>query len=491
MKNFLKSLKPFIKPFLVLFAIYAFAFLAVWRSGISFVDDRGRAIFGYAWTSDFNRWSSSAIGLLLNVNDRLLDISPWPQILAMAILSITGVILTYIFNNKKIKYLPLILTSFIGLLPLTIECWLYKFDAPCIAISVLVSVLPILFWPKSLDKKSIFKFGLITILCQLIMWTTYQAASGIFPVLCVYMALKDYLDHKPLKPIFKTLLISAIAFIIPALIIKFCFPEPIKSYRTNEMLPLANLIPGLIQNFLTHLNMIITSLNFWQKILTILSFIGIFALIVKKYKTKTLAIALAFLVAFPLSMGAYLLLENPPFTPRSLLGIGTAFVPVLILATTELKNSWQYFSVAPSLVLLYSCIMFVLALGNALVDQERWATYRNDDLASALSELYPNNTETAKRSLQISGDIGYSKVMQHTADKYPATNQIITFQQTGLSAGAWGLTKIRSYYGRHQEYDENNAFETFCSSSVAPTIVKDTYYFTIRESDTHVCVDIK
>ena len=129
---FLEILRPFVKPFLIVFAIYCFAMLAVWRSGVSFVDDRGRAIFGYAWTSDFNRFSSTAFGLAMNANDRLLDISPWPQILGMGILSVVSVMLTYVFCNKKIKYLPLVLTTFVGLLPLTVECWLYKFDAPCI-----------------------------------------------------------------------------------------------------------------------------------------------------------------------------------------------------------------------------------------------------------------------------------------------------------------------------------------------------------------------
>ena len=489
-KYFFKLLKPFVKPFLVVFAIYAFAMLAVWRSGVSFVDDRGRAIFGYAWTSDFNRFSSTAFGLLMNVNDRLLDISPWPQILGMGILSVVSVMLTYIFCDKKIKYLPLVLTTFVGLLPLTVECWLYKFDTPCIALSVLVSVLPILWWPKDLAKKSGVKFGVITIICMLIMWTTYQASSGIFPVLCVYMGLKNYLRDKKILPVVKKLLTAVAAFVIPALVFKFCLPEPVKSYRTNEMLAFANLIPGVFQNIVVHVELMARSLNIWQKILVAMSGIGLGALLVYKYRLKSVLMMIVLVTMVPLSIGAYLLLEKPPLTPRSLVGVGMAFVPLMIMATNGLGKVWQYVCISPSLVLLYSFAMFVLALGNGLTDQERWANYRVENLVSELAELYPDKNEVATHKIKIAGDIGYSKVMQHVAEKYPATKELVTFQQTGLSWAAWGLTKIRSYHNRYQEFEENFAYADYCGEDV-DNVRADTYYYTIRDNGDHVCVDLK
>lgn len=489
-RKYLKGLKPFVKPFLVVFLIYAFAMLAVWRSGVSFVDDKGRAIFGYAWTSDFNRFSSTAFGLLMNANDRLLDISPWPQILGMAILAVASVIVTYVFCDKKIKYLPLILTAFIGLTPLAIECWMYKFDAPCIALSVLVSVLPILWWPKELNKKSVVKFGVVTMICMLVMWTTYQASSGIFPVLCVYMAVKDIVKGEKMLSVMKKLGISVIVFVIPALIFKFCLPEPDKSYRKNEMLGFTELIPGMWRNFVEHLKLMLDSLNIWQKILSGLAFAGIVILIVRNYRKKSWLLILAFIVALPLSLGAYLLLEEPPFTPRSFVGVGMAFVPVTVFATKNVGDALGYLCVSPSLVLLYSFIMFVLAFGNGLADQERWANYRVEDLVSGLSELYPDRNEVSERKIQIMGDIGMSKVMQHVSEKYPATKQIITFQQTGLSWAAWGLTKIRSYYNRQQTFEEDYAYSVYCGPEI-DNVKKDTYYYTIRDNGGHICVDLK
>ena len=488
--NYWEMTRPFLKPFLVVFLIYSFAMLSVWRSGVSFIDDRGRAIFGYAWTSDFNRFSSTAFGLLMNVNDRLLDISPWSQMLAMMILAIVSVMITYIFCDKKIKYLPLVLTAFIGLTPLAIECWMYKFDAPCIALSVFVSVLPIMWWPKELNKKAVMKFGAVTVICMLVMWTTYQASSGIFPVLCVYMAARDYLKGEKWREIIKKILLAVVAFVLPALIFKFCLPEPDKSYRSNEMLSFANLVPGVWGNLVEHLKLMVGSLNIWQKILVGLSFGGMMILVVKKYRSKSVVLMLAFIVAIPLSIGAYLLLAEPPLTPRSLVGVGMAFVPVMVLVTRNAGRVLDYFCVTPSLVLLYSFMMFVLAFGNGLADQERWANYRVEDLLSGLSELYPDRDEVAARTIQINGDIGMSRVMQHVANKYPATKQLVTIQATGLSRASWGLTKIRSYYNREQTFEEDAAFEVFCGPEVNK-VKKDTYYYTVRDNGGYICVDLK
>ena len=45
-----KTLKPFIKPFLLLFAVYCLAIFTIIRSNYLYIDDAGRAVAGYAWT---------------------------------------------------------------------------------------------------------------------------------------------------------------------------------------------------------------------------------------------------------------------------------------------------------------------------------------------------------------------------------------------------------------------------------------------------------
>ena len=99
-----KKYKPFLKPFLIIFAFYCVSMLAIWRSGVSFIDDNGRAFTGKGWTSDFNRYSSSILSFfLIQLNTSLVDISPWSQIVAMAFLTAASLLIVYYFGDVKKK----------------------------------------------------------------------------------------------------------------------------------------------------------------------------------------------------------------------------------------------------------------------------------------------------------------------------------------------------------------------------------------------------
>ena len=142
-----KAIKPFTKAFFVVLAIYSMAMIPIWRANFSYMDDMGRALTGLAWSHDFNRYSQSWLSYALNINFTLSDISPFPQMVAMIFLSIASVIITYVFCDRKIKYVPLIVSTFMGLSPLILGCWVFKFDAPGVALSILASVIPFLFFP--------------------------------------------------------------------------------------------------------------------------------------------------------------------------------------------------------------------------------------------------------------------------------------------------------------------------------------------------------
>ena len=195
------------------------------------------------------------------------------------------------------------------------------------------------------------------------------------------------------------------------------------------------------------------------------------------------------MIALPLSIGAYLLLVEPSLMARALVGVGMAFAPVLVLVTKDLKKFGEYVLTVPSLVLLYSFAVFVLALGNGLADQDRWANFRVENLASQLAELYPKEEDYKNKKVLIYGDIGYSAVLKHVANKYPATRQIMTVQQMGLSEAVWGLKKITDYYGMKMEFGRDGEYE-YCGSEVSE-VRAETSYLMIRDDEDFICVDLK
>jgi len=146
----------------------------------------------------------------------------------------------------------------------------------------------------------------------------------------------------------------------------------------------------------------------------------------------------------------------------------------------------------PGFVLLYSFITFSLAYGNALADQERWAQFRSNTLASDLSHLYPNGLNG--RITYLYGDIGQSVVMQHVASQYPVINIMERGPQLqdGLARTLpfeFGVMKLRYY----DNFALSGGGLTMLWQPQCSKVVLDTYYHKILESSkgNEVCINIK
>ncbi len=88
------------------------------------LQDLRRSVTGYGWTPDFNRYSSSALQFfLINMNLKLVDLSPYTQILALLFTTLSSFILIYLFTapNQKPSPLIVIAPTFLGLCPYTIS----------------------------------------------------------------------------------------------------------------------------------------------------------------------------------------------------------------------------------------------------------------------------------------------------------------------------------------------------------------------------------
>jgi len=499
--SFFFVLKPFVRPFCVAFSVYTLAMFSIWRAGISFIDDMGRAINGLDWSSSFNRYSQSWLSYFLNANFHISDISPITQIVAMIFLSISSIILTYVFCNEKIKYLPLILSTFIGLNMYAAECWLYKFDSPGIALAILASVLPILFWSKI--RKNTYSWiswigiAFFSLLCFMVVWTSYQPTTGFFPVILLGLIVKDIIDKKKSFLILvKSIFLSSI-YLLSAIFFKYLLPAP-SGYREVAMIDIFDQpINTLFFHVKTYFTVFVSGLNNEWKILIILFLIAFLISLIAFSQRHRMGRAIDLfagvilvLVGFPLSYGALIFLEQPAFdSARFMMGVGAFFAVVALLLSHNISKYSHMILVVPATILLYSFIVFHWALGNGLLDQYRWGSFRNEILLSDLSVLYPSKNIVSKTTMQVQGRIGPSAVMSHVAKKYPVAYSIVTPQQDGLSWLAFGTYPLRNYYNRPQNFIDPWSENWDCTNM---NVVKDTYYHSIRADDTgRVCVLLK
>ena len=205
--------RKYICPFCILMAIYTIGILAIIRADFYYIDDIGRTFWGYRRFQYFSRYVAEFGSILVHGDYHLTDISPIPQILAAGVMAISGVVLLHVITGKeRFSWIEYIAMVPLCLSPYFLECMSYKFDAPYMAISVLVSVAPVLFY-----KNGTAKYLLSVVLGTLIMCMSYQASSGIFPMLIVLLALKKWSQRVSMKEVGRFILLSAIGYLVGVL----------------------------------------------------------------------------------------------------------------------------------------------------------------------------------------------------------------------------------------------------------------------------------
>ena len=488
-----QKMRPYVVAFVFLSVLYCVAMLAIWRSGVSYIDDYGRAISGKGWTSDFNRFSSSALSfLLLQMNLSLVDVSPWSQVAAMAIVAIASVVIVSCFGDVK-KPWHVILGGFVALCPFVVSCWLYKFDAPCMALALLASVAPLLF----VNRGGRLSFFVASFVGCMVMLTSYQAFSGVFPAMCLGVIFNMHLNRKELAPLLRRLGWGLLAYVTALLVFKFLLPLPV-GYRSIEMWGFSDLLVGVISNARDLLVTVFVKMAWGWRIVTC-AVLGVFlvsiGMLSGSWKRKVLNICLGMLfiiLAATVSYGLYILLAEAPVNARSFVGLGCvlSMLALMTAVNTERANSGSIVSRAaaiPSAILLYMFFIYAFVIGNALVAQEEYARYRNETLARDMAKLYSAEELAAKR-VQIQGAIDYAPAVQHVADLYPLTYDIIDDSQKGLSYLFWGSWNLRFDYGL--EYDHLGALdERWDCGSMSQKL--DGYYHAIYSDDARLCVVVK
>ena len=212
--NMLKS--KYLKTSLLIFGIYYVAISAIIRSDFKYIDDLGRVAKGYRGWENFSRYTSNILATLIHGDLYLTDISPLPQILAILLLAVAGTIILYMWEMPQKFSWGILAILPLGLSPYFLECLSYKFDAPYMAISVFASILPFAFIKIGQIEYVVASFVGILLMC-----TTYQASSGIYPMIVVLLCFDFWNKGKSINKIFRFLIISILCYIVGMLFLEF------------------------------------------------------------------------------------------------------------------------------------------------------------------------------------------------------------------------------------------------------------------------------
>lgn len=466
------------KPTLILAAVYLAAISAVLRANFFYHDDIQRACWGWPnW--GFSRHVSNLLSKVLHTGTYLTDISPLPQILAVGIIALTGVLCIHLITGKKeITFWQLVAAVPIGISPYFLECLSFKFDAPYMALSVFFSVVPLL-----LCRKKWYLYVLGVAACTVAMSSSYQASSGIFPMLVIVLGICRWIKGESIMQVLRFYLISAAAFLLGLVIYRTFFMEELNAYATTAMAPLTQMIPNAVFNYKRYIVHFLEGFNpEWLAAAFILCLCFLVTAVGCSRQNKLFTfvlVGLAMIVMFVLAFGVYPFLMEPLFYPRAMYGIGCFIAFMGIFAVSEGKKG--YVAKGVSLMLAWAFLVFALTFGNALSVQAQYTDFRITEVIDDLAVCDTLAQEDV--TLQITGTIGYAPGVESMLDSYPMIRKLVpvTFQGDGW----WGEFGIRYYYG----LPEFRFAETYDPPTGLPLIAEN-HYHAIYADDTYIWIDL-
>lgn len=236
---------PMGKALLILFAVSVVGISAILRANFYYMDDSPRAALGYKQWDYFSRYLSTALATLVHGGDYLVDAAPLPQILAMLIMAVSGILMGYIFCERTtFSGWELAVLSILGLNPYFLGCVSFRFDAPYMAFSVLAAVVPLLY-----RNRNTAAYVLASGLGILAVCTSYQAAAGIFPMLVVALALRMWNRGESIREAGLFCLKSAAGYALGLLFFKLAIMIPADTNYVGNALPSAGeMIPHFMRN---------------------------------------------------------------------------------------------------------------------------------------------------------------------------------------------------------------------------------------------------
>ena len=476
--------RSFVKPALILFGIYLLGILTIIRANYLYIDDIGRAAYGYREWHNWSRYFMILLSFFVHPEINITDSSPLPQLIAILFLTISSVLLIYIIAGKKITTAHLIASIPLGLSPYFLECLSFKFDCTSMSFSILASIFPFLF----MARKRAFIF--CSILSLLIMCMTYQAASGVYLLIVVIVCFQEWNKRKKTnKEILSFLSTAAFSYCFALLFFRLFLMKPLDSYVSNEMHPVSQIASGVLSNIKDYV--IIINNDFGVIWKTGIVFVLFFFIIKSLYQTtqnKLFSLFVSILlicILFILSYGVYSLLTLPMFSPRALLGFGVFLSIMCIYVVSDYKKS----AAIVVLALNWCFFVFAFSYGNALADQNRYANFRTGIILHDLSVLYPDNIDNIP--IQINNSIGYTPTVQNIARHNPVIERLVPVQLE--ENNLFSYIYFHSYHNfgqlKPQVLSYSQDYEDFKKLDLP--VVLDSYYHTIKSDGNRILVVLK
>lgn len=407
-----------VKPCLVMCLVYLLGVSAIILAGVHYADDVARTTYGYGGWAGFSRYISTVASHGLHGDWYLTNIAPWPQLLAIMILSFASILFICIvmgrdiFRKKWTKWIwPVIAVVPLGLNPYMLECLSYQYDSVYMAVSVLFAVMPVAFW----KNKKWWAYSAAITIGMLVVCMTYQASVGIFPMLVIFVAVREW-SNKDIKnkEIVKFVLVSIAVFLLTLVVFQKILMRPRDAYASNSLPEIGSFCQVLLEHLRQYFELIWGDFRTtWRVPIGVIGiiFVGIFVARSRRNKIGAGAVACVTIVLMAVcSLIIYAALEKPLYAPRAMYAVG-AFIAVMSVYIAGGKYSGFVVKI-PVVVLSYCFVMFALTYGNALKEQNEFRNSRVEMVMNDLNDLAAMKAD-GEKIVQVDGEVGLSPVIRN------------------------------------------------------------------------------
>jgi hypothetical protein len=311
---------------------------------------------------------------------------------------------------------------------------------------------------------------------------TYQASSGILPMIVVALLVKLWSQKASIQKMVSVVLPAALGYILGMLMFRLFFMDTIEDSYVDAAFSINAIVPNLIVIFRTLLNRL-TPIWMILMLAIIFGYVRSLVFSAKRGKWSTLGVAIGGIIAMLiLFCGVYIILEEPSLSPRAMYGLS---IPIAVGCIQISQSGKQFLGKTAILLLSMSFFVFSLTFGNALQEQKAYTDLR---LQLVLSDIAGTDAVNSggKVSVQVVGTVGRPGQLKGTIEEYPLLEEIVPVQ-LAASDWYWGDYQLLHYTGLE---DILVPAETDLEALNLPIIV-DNIYHTIKGDGEHLLIVLK
>ena len=422
---------------LLIFIIYSIVNINIGLAEYPYIDDIGRQLQGYSGFSEhYSRYLSEYSARLIQGGKHLTDLGLTTHILSACFLSLARLVLLFVLYPKnKITFVTACASTIIGINPWFLEPLSFRFDNPFMTLSILVSIIPFIFW----DNKKIF--GIMSVVGIFLMCNSYQASSGVYIMVTMTLIFLELLQGSYFKEEIPKIVISILSYVVGLVLyrIQLFIKPPIFADQANIPKGLV-ILKIIILNAKGYLkNIFLQSSTIWI-LLSITAVLLLMISVIRFSRTKFVLNFVYMLIWLSLgsvfSYGTYLILSNPYYLmrPRYEYGYGI-FLAIILIVSLECIEKSKIIRVIKSLIsglLVFYFLSFSFVYVSSLKQQNDMFKSQSILLASSLNKY----VTPEKAVINVNRFLSDSPVFSNTASVYPILKSLI-MPNTNVS---WDMT---------------------------------------------------